>query len=217
MKENSKRVEPRPEVSGARSNTDLYLFGLICLVIGFFLGYFFRGSQEHSHAPTSAPASSTSVPSASLPAPAVGGIELEQQANILKMTLKTNPRDFATLTHLGNLYYDHQRWAEAIYYYEQALQIEPTHPDIRTDLGTAYWYGGDAKHAVAEYEKVLKTHPNYPNTLFNLGIVRLDGLKDPQGAIAAWEKLLQSNPAPDQAEKARQQIARARQMLSPTR
>lgn len=210
MKRNSKTDELRGEVSVPRSNNDLYLFGLICLVIGFFLGYFFHGSQNRSQPSASGATSAASVPAE--PSSPAGGADFQQQASVLKMALQANPRDVTSLTHLGNLYYDHQRWTEAISYYERALEESPNNADIRTDMGTAYYYSGNPQHAVEEYQKVLGNSPTHHNALFNLGIVRLDGLKDPQGAIAAWEKLLRSNPPSAQAEQARAQIARARQL-----
>lgn len=217
MKRNSKTDEPRVEASIPRSNTDLYLFGLICLVIGFFLGYFFHGSQNRSQPSVSgaSPQSGTSIPAE--PSSPTGGADFMQQASVLKMALQANPRDVTSLTHLGNLYYDHQRWTEAISYYERALEESPNNADIRTDMGTAYYYSGNPQHAVEEYQKVLGNSPTHHNALFNLGIVRLDGLKDPAGAIAAWEKLLRSNPPSAQAEQARAQIARAKQAATAAR
>ena len=215
MKRNSKSDEPRGEVNAPRSNSDLYLFGLICLVVGFFLGYFFRGSQDHSHPPASGATSAASIPAE--PSSATGGADFQQQASVLKMALQANPRDVTTLAHLGNLYYDHQRWAEAISYYERVLEESPNLTDIRTDMGTAYYYNGNPQRAVEQYEKVLRVAPTHHNALFNLGIVRLDGLKDSASAIAAWEKLLRSNPPPAQAEQARAQIARAKQAAAPGR
>ena len=209
MKPNSKTDEPRGEMSAPRSNSDLYLFGLICLVIGFFLGYFFRGSQDHSHPPVSGATAAASIPAE--PSSPTGGADFLQQASVLKMALQANPRDVTTLTHLGNLYYDHQRWTEAISYYERVLEESPNNTDIRTDMATAHYYSGNPQRAIEEYEKVLRIAPTHHNALFNLGIVRLDGLKDSASAIAAWEKLLRSNPPPAQADQARAQIARAKQ------
>ena len=75
---------------------------------------------------------------------------------------------------------------------------------MRTDLGTAYWYTGDADKAIASFEKALAIRPNHPDTLFNLGIVKWQGKKDPKGAVVAWEKLLRDQselraerPGPD--------------------
>ena len=95
---------------------------------------------------------------------------------------------------LGNLYYDHRIYPEAIEYYTRALEVRPKDVNVRTDLGTAFWYSGFPEKAVAEYEKSLAVDPAHANTLFNLGIVRSEGLKDSAGAIAAWEKLLKTNP-----------------------
>jgi len=64
---------------------------------------------------------------------------------------------------------------------------------VRTDLGTAYWYTGNADKAIASFEQALAIRPNHPGTLFNLGIVKWQGKKDPKGAVVAWEKLLQTN------------------------
>lgn len=217
MKRNGKTDEARGETAAPRGNTDLYLFGLICLMIGFFLGYFFRGSQDHAYPPVSGtiPQSGTSIPAE--PSSLTGGADFQQQTSVLKIALQANPRDVTTLTHLGNLYYDHQRWTEAITYYERALEEQPNSTDVRTDMATAYYYSGNPQRALEHYEKVLRIAPTHHNALFNLGIVRLDGLKDPASAIAAWEKLLRSNPPPAQADQARAQIARARQAAAAAR
>ena len=52
-------------------------------------------------------------------------------------------------------------------------------------------------------------------TLFNVGIVRADGKRDYAGAIAAWELLLQSNPAYAGASRVRELIADGRQKRTP--
>ena len=46
--------------------------------------------------------------------------------------------------------------------------------------------------------------------LFNLGIVRWQGLKDPKGAIEAWERLLKTNPNYEQKEHVRELMERAK-------
>ncbi len=43
--------------------------------------------------------------------------------------------------------------------------------------------------------KPLTYHQKKPNTLFNLGIVKWQGKKDGPGAVPAWKKLLETNPA----------------------
>ena len=81
---------------------------------------------------------------------------------------------------------------------------------MRTDLGTAYWYTGDADKAIANFEKALAIRPTHPGTLFNLGIVKWQGKKDPKGAVLAWEKLLQTNPDYPQKDQVQMLIERAK-------
>ena len=79
-----------------------------------------------------------------------------------------------------------------------------------TDLGTAYWYTGNADKAIEWYEKSLVVRPNYPNTLLNLGVVKWQGKKDPQGAVAVWEQLLKANPNYEQKDQVQMLIERAK-------
>ena len=125
--------------------------------------------------------------------------------------LKRDPNNFDALVQLGNLYYDHHIFPEAIDYYTRALALRPNEVNVRTDLGTAYWYAGFPEKAVAEYEKSLAVDATHVNTLFNMGVVRMEGLKDAQGAAAAFEKVLRQNLAPQQRARAEEMLARARQ------
>jgi cytochrome c-type biogenesis protein CcmH/NrfG len=135
---------------------------------------------------------------------------LAKAAEPLLIQLKANPSDVDTLAKLGNLYYDGQAYPQAIEYYEKALTVQPNNADVRTDLGTAYWYTGNADKAIASFEKALALRPNHPGTLFNLGIVKWQGKKDPKGAVAAWEKLLQTNADYPQKDQVQMLIERAK-------
>ena len=85
-------------------------------------------------------------------------------------------------------------------YYARALQVKPADAAVRTDMGTAFWFMGNADRAIAEFEKALTYVPNNPNTLFNLGLVKWKGKMDAAGAIAAWEKLLATDPNYEQKQ-----------------
>jgi tetratricopeptide (TPR) repeat protein len=61
-------------------------------------------------------------------------------------------------------------------------------------MGTAYWYADNADAAIAEFKRALVSEPNKPNALFNLGIVLWQGKVDVDGALSAWQKLLDTNP-----------------------
>lgn len=133
------------------------------------------------------------------------------QASVEPMlaAVKTDPKNVDALISLANLYYDHKKFAESIEYYQRALEIQPKNVDARTDLGTVHWYLGDANKAIKEYEKALADQPDYPQTLMNLGIVRMEGLKDREGALAAWRQLLKANPGFSERQRVEQLIAKA--------
>lgn len=110
----------------------------------------------------------------------------------------------------GNLYSAAKQYPTAIGYYERSLKSRPNSNSVRTDLGTAYWYSGDADTPITQFKVVLSSEPNKPDTLFNLGVVRWQGKKDAPGAIAAWQKLLDTNPAYENKGNVQQLIAQAK-------
>jgi cytochrome c-type biogenesis protein CcmH/NrfG len=194
---------------GLWTSREAYLLALVCLLSGLVMGYLFHGSSAPAPATVAAAqpaaAQNQAMPTAS---------DLSPLAAPMLAALKIDPNNFEVLVQLGNLYYDHQVFSEAIDYYTRALAVRPNEVNVRTDLGTAFWYSGFPEKAVAEYEKSLKVDPNHVNSLFNMGVVRLEGLKDARGAIVAFEKLLALNPSPQQRSRAAEMLARARQQAA---
>lgn len=133
----------------------------------------------------------------------------ETQAAPLLEQLKADPANAGLLTQLGNIYYDAKQYPTAIEFYNRSLNSQPSDTSVRTDLGTAYWYSGDADTAIAQFQKALTFEPTKADTLFNLGVVKWQGKKDAPGAIAAWQKLLDTNPGYDNKAKVLQLIAQA--------
>jgi tetratricopeptide (TPR) repeat protein len=193
------------------TSREAYLLALVCLMVGILIGYLFHGSS--APVATAGPAAATqTVPAApSAGSPTHSAEALEPMAAPLLMAVKADPKNVAALVQLGNLYYDNHVYPQAIEYYARALEMKPDDANVRTDLGTAYWYSGFPEKAIVEYEKSLKVQPGHAHTLFNMGIVRMEGLKDPAGAIAAWEKLLAANPGYPEKDRVRALMAQARQ------
>ena len=182
---------------------EAYLLAGITLIAGLAIGYLIRGSSS----PVAAVAMNASAP-VSAPAPSAESVRVF--AEPLLQALKIDPNNYETLVKLGNLYYDYKVFPEAITYYEKAVKLSAKDVNVLTDLGTSYWYAGVPEKAVARYEQALAIQPTYGQTLFNLGVVRLDGLKDPKGAVAAWEKLLSTNPQYPDRQKVQGMLAKAR-------
>jgi tetratricopeptide (TPR) repeat protein len=118
----------------------------------------------------------------------------DKQAAPLVDALQKDQSNPELLAKVGNVYYDAQQYPVAIDYYQRALKAKPADASIRTDMATAYWYTGNADTAISEFNRALADEPNKPNALFNLGVVQWQGKMDVPGAIATWQRLLDTNP-----------------------
>jgi TPR repeat protein len=110
---------------------------------------------------------------------------------------------------LGNFYYDHQNWTEAINHYEAALRQGNDDADIRTDLGNAYRFVHRPDDALAQYRRAQQMNPAHEFSLFNQGGLFLDDLKQPGQAIEIWNQYLTRFPNGRNVDSARQLIAQA--------
>jgi cytochrome c-type biogenesis protein CcmH/NrfG len=104
------------------------------------------------------------------------------------------PGDVEAWTKLGDLYYDTQQFENAIQAYETSVALKPDNPDVLTDLGTMYHRSKQPEKAIASFERAISVDPRHNNAWFNKGVVLLHDLGDREGAIRAWEKLLEINP-----------------------
>jgi len=193
------------------TSREAYLLALVCLMVGILIGYLFHGSSAPVATVGQAGAMPPQAAAPSAGSPTHSAEALAPMAAPLLMAVKADPKNVEALVQLGNLYYDNHVYPQAIEYYARALEMKPDDANVRTDLGTAYWYSGFPDKAIVEYEKSLKVQPGHAHTLFNMGIVRMEGLKDPAGAIAAWEKLLAANPDYPEKDRVRALIAQAKQ------
>ena len=83
---------------------------------------------------------------------------------------------------LGNLYFDAERFDDAVKWYEEALTIDPQNVNASTDLGIAYYYTNQPDRALAQFDRSLAIDPKHSKTLLNIGIVRAFGKQDLDGA-----------------------------------
>jgi cytochrome c-type biogenesis protein CcmH/NrfG len=172
-----------------------YALSVLCLVIGLAGGWFIRGSQTSARpaqAVSAASSQESGVPGQ--PTPEQLRHMADKQASPLLDALQQDSSNAELLAKIGNVYYDAQQYPVAIKYYQRALKVQPTDASVRTDMATAYWYTGGADTAISEFNRALADEPNKPNALFNLGVVQWQGKMDIKGALATWQRLLDTNP-----------------------
>lgn len=117
--------------------------------------------------------------------------QLMKQLAELEQVVTREPGNLAALVQLGNGYFDTGNFEKAIDSYEKALKIEPRDPDVITDLGVAFRRTKRPQESVNAFRRALEVDPKHPQALFNLGLVLRDDLKDPGGALKAWEMFLE--------------------------
>ena len=105
----------------------------------------------------------------------------------LQTIIKSDPKNVGAHVQLANAYFDAERYADAIKWYEESLKLDPKNPDASTDLGVSYYYSGRTDDALKQFENSLKLNPKHAKTLFNQGIVLAFGKRDLQGATSAWQ------------------------------
>jgi cytochrome c-type biogenesis protein CcmH/NrfG len=131
----------------------------------------------------------------------------ESRAAALRSTATQHPEDAATRIQLANMYFDAERFQDAVQWYEDALKITPKDLNASTDLGIAYYYMNQPDKALAQFDHSLSIDPKHAKTLLNVGIVRAFGKQDLNGASAAWEEVLKvAPPNSDEARAARQAL-----------
>lgn len=88
---------------------------------------------------------------------------------ILETALRFNPRDSRASYYLGNFWYAHRRYEEAIQCWEQAARLDPDFATVQRNLGLAYYNKrGDPVKALACFEKAFALDPADARLFFEL-------------------------------------------------
>jgi len=103
--------------------------------------------------------------------PQFDSFQAPSEVDQLKARLVDNPRDFETLSALGDKYFESNRYLEAIQTYDKALVINPKCADCLNDRGLAMFYMGNAKSALESFDKAIAIEPGYAHVWLSKGFV----------------------------------------------
>jgi tetratricopeptide (TPR) repeat protein len=166
------------------------------------------GSQQAALAPAgSAAVQAAASPKTGGGAPASRAAVLdENQVKALKSVAERETSNAQPRVQLGNLYFDAERYDDAIAWYTEALKLSPRDVNVSTDLGVCYYYSNQPDKALAQFDKSLAIDPRHAKTLLNVGIVRAFGKQDLDGASQAWQQVIKLAPDSPEGQAAKRAL-----------
>src|ERR1043166_1371557 len=187
---------------------DAIAFGIAGVCFGLIAGWVLGSQQGISRPQVGAPPTAQAAPTAdgSGAGSTRAAILDEAQVNALKTVAERDPKNPKPRVDLANLYFDADRYDDAIKWYQEALALAPRDVNVSTDLGVCYYYTNQPDKALAQFDKSLALDPNHAKTLLNVGIVKAYGKQDLKGATEAWQRVLAIAPSSPEAQAAKRAL-----------
>ena len=175
--------------------------GLAGILFGLIAGWVI-GSQQARLGPQVSTPQAAAQPAGAAEGGSPPALLDENQVTAYKSVAEREPSNPAPRVQLGNLYFDAERYDDAIKWYSEGLKLAPKDPDVSTDLGVAYYYTNQFDKALEQFDHSLKVDPKHVKTYLNLGVVRARGKQDLAGAQKAWEQVVALAPGSPEAQQA---------------
>ncbi len=175
------------------------------LVFGVLVGFLVSGSSGPQPPRAPPPAPEPMRDAASVPAPEIRPVDPEARQALLD-AVEARPEDPAARAAVGELHLEARDFGEAVYWLQQARNLDPSDLDIRSRLAFAQLGLGDVAAAVTAYERVLEEDPEHFESLVALGQVRLFAEQDLEAGIEFWERAIAAAPDSPEAAALRAQI-----------
>ena len=182
-------------------------FAIAGVAFGLIAGWIIGAEQAPSRAPAAGPAQAAAATApAADPAGTRAAVLDEAQVNALKSVADRDPSNAKPRAQLANLYFDAERYDDAIKWYSEAVKLSPDDVNVSTDLGVCYYYTNQPDKALEQFARSLKLDPKHPKTLLNIGIVKAFGKQDLDGATEAWQQVIQIAPDSPEGQAAKRAL-----------
>lgn len=130
---------------------------------------------------------------------------------ILSTSAASRASDFETWVNRGNAAFDQENHAEAIEYYQRALELQPNDTNVLSDISVSYRSTGQSDKAIQSLEKALSIYPEHETALYNLGVVYFYDLKNRDKAAQVWNQFIQVSKSEDVVRQIRELLGTAPQ------
>lgn len=179
-------------------NRENLLFAVIGVLLGFIVGFMFASSMSQKASQTQMTAASQNLPADHPPVGAQNaGDPAAQRERVMAQIEKARnePNNFEAQMAAAQLYYQIQRYDQAIEFLLKANQLKPTDFDAVTALGVVNLDAGHYDQAERWYRAALKMRSDAEIAMAGLAEATLQQGNAPaaQEAIAQLEKSYPSN------------------------
>jgi len=183
--------------------SDAIAFGIAGILFGLIAGWII-GSQQAGLRPVAPdPTAAAAPPPSSAPPPALLD---DSKVNAFRSIAEREPTNPTPRVELANLYFDAEKYDDAIKWYSEALKLTPNDVNVSTDLGVSYYYTNQADKALEQFSHSLKIDPKHAKTLLNVGVVKAFAKQDLAGAEEAWQQVVDLAPDSPEAQAAKRAI-----------
>jgi tetratricopeptide (TPR) repeat protein len=193
--------------------SDAIAFGIAGILFGLIAGWII-GSQL-GVAPAPAAPAAAAAPQGGGSGTTRAAVLDETQVNALKTVAARETANATPRVQLGNLYFDAERYDEAIKWYADAIKLSPKDVDVSTDLGVSYYYSNQPDKALEQFNHSLSLDPKHGKTLLNVGIVKAFGKQDLDGAAKAWQEVIRLAPDSPEGQAAKRALDSLQSAHSP--
>jgi len=181
-------------------------FGIAGVAFGLVAGWVIGSQQPRGGAVAAPGAPIAAAAAAAAPAaPATAALDRAKVSELMAQAQRESA-NADVRAQLGNLYFDAERYSEAISWYEESLRLRPKDVNVSTDLGVSYYYTNQPDKALAQFDKSLEMDGRHAKTLLNVGVVRAFGKQDLAGAEAAWQQVLAIAPDGPEGQAAKRAL-----------
>jgi len=163
-----------------KENILYIVVALLVGLLGGFLVFSLSGGRKQAE-----------TPSAGSPMEAGAPTDYRMRIAEAEKIVATNPKHLQAWISLGNDYFDTGQPQKAIEAYGKALELDPNNPNVITDQGIMFRKVGWFDKALANFERAQRIDPRHIQSLYNIGIVYMEDLKQPDKAFPVWKKYLE--------------------------
>ena len=185
--------------------SDAIAFGIAGVLFGLIAGWVIGTQQAGMRAPA-APTQAAAPQQSAAGSTTRAAVLDETQVKALQTVAERDASNATPRVQLGNLYFDAERYDDAIKWYAEALKLAPKDVNVSTDLGVSYYYSNQPDKALEQFDRSLKLDPKHAKTLLNVGIVKAFGKQDLDGAVKAWHDVLKLAPDSPEGQAAKRAL-----------